>query len=390
MKKDNLKIRLNIMYCAIYGSLACYYPFLTIYFNDRGLSYSQIGVLFALNSITAVIFQPIWGVAADKYFSKKSTISFTMIISSLLIFSFMFAKSFDFILISIILFIIFQSPICSISDAYCYEIIEKKKNIQYGRVRLMGSAGYAVTALILGMVIKSAGINSSYFIYFVLTVVGIVMINGISYKGISNKNVINFSDILKIAKNKKFIIITVSAMIANIGMGANGNYLAVLIQKTGGDVSNLGMLWFIIAISELPAFFFGAGIIKKHGILNIYLLSILLYTARFLIDSFCPWYQLVLAVQLLQAVTYPLYLIATLQYVQEIVPPSTRTTAITAVTAFSGGIGGFIGNLSGGIIIERISVFFLFRLMSIICAAAFIVGLFLKSRRLNGKMEESN
>jgi MFS family permease len=242
----------------------------------------------------------------------------------------------------------------------------------------MGSIGYAITALILGIIIKITNINSSYVGYFLMTLIGIITLSGIKYKGKSNKSGISLTDVYKIVKNKRFILITISAIIANTAMGANGNYLAVLIQKTGGDVSNLGMLWFIIAMSELPAFFFGAKIIKKHGVLNIYLLGLLIYTARFLIDSFCPSYQFVLLVQILQGVTFPLYLMATLQYVQDIVPNSVRTTAITAFTACSGGIGGFFGNICGGIIIQYMNVFILFRVMSAMCIIAFIIGSLLK------------
>lgn len=378
MNKNNIKLKLNIFYFVVYGSIACYYPFLTVYFNEKGLSYSQIGILFALNSITAVVFQPLWGIITDEYSSKKVTIFFSMIISSLLAFTFIFANRFGTVFLAILFFMIFESPICSISDAYCYEIIDKNKNLQYGRIRLMGSIGYALTALFLGIIIKITNINSSFFGYFIMIAIGIITLNKIKYKGKSNNNGISFNDIFKIIKNKKFILITLSALVANIAMGANGNYLAILIQKTGGNVSNLGMLWFIIAMSELPVFFFGAKIIKKNGVIDIYLLSIVLYIIRFVIDSFCPNYQLVLLTQIMQSVTYPLYLIATLQYIQDIVPASARTTAITAFTAFSGGIGGFIGNLSGGLIIQYFSVFYLFRIMAIICILALIIGIILK------------
>jgi len=45
-------------------------------------------------------------------------------------------------------------------------------------------------------------------------------------------------------------------------MGSNNSYISLLIQKTGGDVSQLGLLWFILAISELPIFFFGTKLLK--------------------------------------------------------------------------------------------------------------------------------
>jgi hypothetical protein len=52
MGEKTLSIKLSAVYLTIFGALACYYPFLAIYFADRGLSYSQIGVAFAINSLT--------------------------------------------------------------------------------------------------------------------------------------------------------------------------------------------------------------------------------------------------------------------------------------------------------------------------------------------------
>jgi MFS family permease len=190
---------------------------------------------------------------------------------------------------------------------------------------------------------------------------------------------IDFDNIMGVLKNRRFILLTISALVANAALGANGSYMAVLIEKTGGDISNLGMLWFIIAMSELPVFFFGKKIMKKYGVLNVYLIGIGLYVIRFLADSLSTSYQAVLAVQFLQGITFTLYLITTLQYINDTVPPETRTSAMTVFNAVAGGIGGFIGNMGGGFLLQRANVFSLFRIMSVLCIFSLLIGLILKS-----------
>jgi MFS family permease len=345
MKINKLKIKLNVLYLIVFGSLACFSPFLTPYFLDRGLSYSQMGILFAIYSLVGVLAQPFWGIVTDKYASKKTTLIITMTISGILAFGFIISKGFYSILIAIIGFMFFQSSIISVFDANTYDLIEVHSDIQYGRTRLMGSIGYALTALILGIVIKFTSINIPFLAYSIFIVAGLVMLNNINGKNRRTGSSINISDIVKIVKNKRFILICISALIANAAFGSNGNYVAVLVKETGGDVANIGMLWFIVAMSELPGFFFESRIIKKYGVINIYLIGIALYILRFFINSLCTSYQAVLAAQLLQGITFPLYLTATLQYVISIVPAETRTTALTAFAAITGGIGGFIGNI---------------------------------------------
>jgi PPP family 3-phenylpropionic acid transporter len=378
MKTKGLKIKLNILYFIVYGSLACYSPFLTPYFQDRGLSYFQIGILFAINSLVGVLAQPFWGVITDKYASKKTTLIITMTVSGIFVFGFIISKSFYTILFAIIVFMFFQSSIISVNDANTYDLIDVHKNIQYGKTRLMGSIGYALTSLILGVIIKITGINVPFFAYFIFTIVGLALLSTINEKSRRTGSSINISDIVRIVKNKRFIIISISGLIANAAFNSNGNYIAVLMKETGGDVANIGMLWFIVAMSELPFFFFESRVIKKYGVLNIYIIGMTFYIIRFFINSLCTNYQAVLAIQLLQGISFPLYLTATLQYVIKIVPPETRTTALTTFAAITGGIGGFIGNIGGGFLLQIINVFQLYRILAVLCVIALLIGLILK------------
>jgi MFS transporter, PPP family, 3-phenylpropionic acid transporter len=370
--------KLSVLYLVVCGSMACYYPYMIIYYQYRGLNYSQIGFLFAVNSLVAVISQPFWGIVTDKYLNKRKSFLLVLAFSSIFVIGFMFVKSYVAILLWVITFMVFQSPTLSINDAFCYEVIDSHKSLQYGKLRLMGSIGYAVVALLMAYIIKWTSINSSFLAFALLGLLGILVLRGINIKGKSSKSAIDLSDIVSIIRNKRFIILVVSALLVSASMSANSNYLGTLIQKTGGDVSNIGTLWFVIAMSELPAFFFGGRILKKFGVINVYYISLIFYISRFFLDSICVNYQAVIAIQLFQAVTYPLYIMSTLQCINEIVPVKARTTAITVFAALTAGVGGFMGNISGGMVIGDFSVFLLFRIMAGLCILSLLIGLILK------------
>lgn len=378
MKNKGLKIKLNVLYFIVFGSLACYAPFLTPYFRERGLNYSQIGILFAINSLIAVLAQPIWGVITDKYASKRATMIMTMTLSGIFAFGFTISKSFYSILFATMVFVFFQSPIISVNDANIYDIIDDNRDIQYGKTRLMGSVGYALTSLVLGIIIKHTSINIPFMVYFIYAVVGLALLGTIKGKSRRTSSTINIGDIVSIVKNKRFLLICFSALIANIASGAHGNYVAVLVGKTGGDVSNIGMLWFILAMSELPGFFFEGRLKKKYGTLNIYIIGMVFYIFRYFITSLCTSYHEVILVQMLQGITFPLFLISTLQYVKDIVPPETRTTALTVFAAITTGIGGFIGNIGGGYLLQVISIFQLYKIFAVLSVLSLMVGLILK------------
>lgn len=253
--EKNLSAKLNLIYIAIYGALGCFSPFLIYYFQYKGLSYTQMGIAFAVISITGAIAQPIWGFITDKYSNKKTILIITMMLSSLAVYALIFVNGFYFVIVSIILLLVFQSPVTPVADAYSYEIIAHHKNLQYGRIRLMGSFGYAILALCLGYLVKYYGINSCYVIYSIVMLLGVLLLLSIDYRGEKHCNKIHFQDIINLIRDQKFSLLMVTIIFTNIAAGSNGSYIPVLIENTGGDVTQLGMVWFIIAMSELPAFF---------------------------------------------------------------------------------------------------------------------------------------
>lgn len=374
----NVKTRLEGVYLLFYAAFACYYPFLIIFYEKMRMSYTEIGIAFAISSIAGVIIQPIWGYITDKYLNKRLSIIITMLLSAVIILAFILAKDFYWIILVLFVFIIFHSPISSITDAYCYEIIDEYKSIDYGKTRLMGSLGYAVSALIMGEVIKNLGSSAIFFGYCIFISIASAIIISFKFKGKQTSNEIKLKEVGKILSDRRFILFSIAIVLINIAFGANSSYLAVLISKTGGDVSKLGLMWFVIAISELPIFFFSNKLFKKFGIINLLSISIVIYILRFFLDSVSNNFNMVIIIQLLQGVTYPFYLMAALQYVNKIVPKNLQTTGITLYSAIGGGIGGFTGNLLGGIFLEWFSVFILFKVLSFICLIALASVLVLK------------
>ncbi len=392
MNSKQLSIKLSLIYIATYAALSSFLPFLTPYLQNRGLSFTQIGIVFAVNSIVAVLFQPIWGFLTDKYLNKRVTIIILSIVCSFLIYNFIFAQSFIYIVISIILLISFQSSIFPISDAYTYEIIHSYKEIQFGRVRLMGSIGYATGALMIGYVIKQFGVNTPYFIYSVLMLAGALLFYTIDFNKESGSiRKVSFSDFGELIKDNRFSIFMISIVFVNITMGMNSTYISLLIEKTGGDVSNLGLLWFAVAISELPTFFFGAKILKRFGELNIFILGVFLFSVRLMLNSIAPSFGYVIVIQLMQGITFAFYLLAAMQYINTITPEKIKTSAMTFFAAMCG-FGALICNLGGVLILEHITIFSLYRISSLVCLFSLVFVMVLKrqeeARKIKLEMEQ--
>lgn len=384
MTDNKISLKLKVIYATTFAACACYFPFLTYYFQQRGLNFTQIGVIYAASSTMAIIAPPIWGIITDKHLNKRTTLIITMVVSSVLAYNFVLARNFVYIIISVILFQSFLSSIAPVVDALNYEIIDKKKNIQYGRIRLVGSICYAFSALFCGQIIKHLGSNSAFVVYSIIMLIGVIFVYRIDFKGKESRGKVNLSDFVYLLGDKRFFVFLISVMLAGICLGSDGAYISVLIQKTGGKVTQLGIFGFIVALSEIPSLFYGSKLLKKFGELNLLMLGLIFYALRYFLDSVSISYVSVLIIQSMQGVSYTLLLMSAYQYINKIAPAKLRTSSMTFYTATLG-TGGLIGNLCGGILLGKISIFMLYKLIASICIVALLVVVMLKRINTSGR-----
>lgn len=377
MESKRLELKMRIVYLVSYGAIATFLPFLTVYLQAKGLDYGEIGILLAIFSITGVIVQPFWGYLTDKYLDKQKTILILMLGSSVAALAFSISYTFLALLLSIILFLTFQSPIMPVLDAYSYEIIDDHRSILYGRLRVMGSLGYALSALGMGLVVNTLGVTPIFFFYTGLILLAAALTLQIRHHGETVYEKLNMSDVGRLMKDNRFLMYVLALGVMNIAIGSTNSYLPILVLETGGQLGHIGLISFMIAMSELPFFFFGDSFIRKYGVLNIFGIGMLVYAGMYLGDSFLRNYTAVLFVQLFQGIAFSFFIIAGLHYLNSIVAPNMKTTAMTIYGAVTG-VGHFTGNAAGGFLLENATVFLLFRILSFVAVAAFVFVLLLK------------
>lgn len=381
MKKNNVYKDLSCLYFAIYWVFACYTPFLLLYLLDRQLSYVQIGSIFALNSLVNVMFQPVWGYLTDKYIDIKKALYIAVIASSIAIVLLVQSYRYQFIILSTIVFIAFQSSILSLTDSLCYKIINRYNNIKYGRVRLMGSAGYAISSFVLGLVIARTSINIAFYLYPFFSLFAVLFLYRLNFKDEAPREEKSKVDPLQVLRNMTLLVFLLSVTIASISYGANMSYVGVLLQETGGNIQNLGLLWFVVAMSEIPVFFISSKIINRIGSINTYLLSLLVFSLRFFLCTLWNNTSFIITIQFLQGFTFPLFMAGGLDYMSGIIPAEARSFSISLMSALIFGAGALIGNMGGGIIIENFGIFTLYRIMSVISFTALLIAMTLKKIR---------
>lgn len=150
-RRSGIQVMTNI-WC-VYSAQACILPHLSRYYDlDLGLNNTQIGFLMVLPYLAMVLFQPLWGVLADRLLGRTKTYRMGLICSCLTLFIYSISyqtMGFYGLLGGAILFMIFYGTNSPLSTSIILSYLGQKRRHLFGRIRVFGSTSFTVTVFIL-------------------------------------------------------------------------------------------------------------------------------------------------------------------------------------------------------------------------------------------------
>jgi PPP family 3-phenylpropionic acid transporter len=213
------------------------------------------------------------------------------------------------------IFSFFNSASGPLSETLCISYAQQN-NIEFGRIRLWGEVGIGTSAFAFGFIVQYIGISYSSLIYLIAISLAIIAGFGIPHR-------------------------------------MNDSMFSIYLNQLGGTESQLGFAWLLATISTVPALIYVGRLIQRWNELGIFFIAAFIYSIRWIIYSLVDSPSILIAFQLLNSVSFPLFLVACVQYMVHLVPPELRATGLAAFAVTFGGLGGIIGNAGGGYMIEH-------------------------------------
>ncbi|HZG86032.1 MFS transporter [Paenibacillus sp.] len=346
--------RISLFMFLLFSTYSIVGFFLPPYLLSKGLDASQIGTLLAVGSFVTIIAQPIWGYVSDKKQAVKPVITLLLFCGLLISSGFFSATAFGLILFFYGLFAFFNSATGPLSEALCISYAQDN-NKNFGRIRLWGEIGVGSSALILGIVVDRIGIQSLGFLYAGTMSVALAA-TFLLPKSKSTAPSVRLSDFGRLFTKRKLLWCLLLALIIGIPHKMNDGMLAIHLQGLGGTDTQLGMAWLAATFSTVPAFFFISRLIAKWNELGILFVAATAYAVRWLLYSQADRPELLIAAQVLHSLTFPLFFVASIQYLSRVVPTELRASGQSLFAVTFSGLGGIIGSSGGGFAIERIGV----------------------------------
>lgn len=380
------------VYYLYYAALSCLVPYMSLYYQQRGLTGAQIGVLAGLIPLITLGSSPFWGGIADASHRHRAVLLFNIAGLWLAVLGLLFARSFATLLLGVVAYAIFVGPIVPLIDNAVMDLLGERK-ADYGRVRAWGAVGWGVTAAAMGPILQRAGLTWGFYGFLVFMALCWLAASQLPM-GLSTVRQAYSAGLGVLVGNGRFLLLLVVALLYGIGIGVLLSYQFLFLEQLGASRTLMALSLTVSTLSELPFWFLGSWLLRRFGSSRMVVLALFATILRYFALSFmqAPW--LVLPISLLHGPSFAILWAALVAGADAAAPPGMGATAQGLVSGALFGLGSALGGFVGGPAYEVIGFARLFAFTGWLVVAAlllFLAGrLIPRARRNRLLMEEGS
>lgn len=353
MKLSKNMTMLFVFYFMTFLAYALPYGYMQTFLAYVGYDVLERGIIISGCAIVAIVMQFFVGYLCDKFKTDKFFYNLLLAIfavSSYIMYS-VTEKNFFVHLIFISLLGGLERSCEAVQDAWCLETDEQCKN-NYGAIRAFGAIGWMIGSPIAAWIIESYGYPYIGIVFAGLSVVNVLItfLMQDAVKVEKKEGKISFADVQSLLKNKRFLLVTGMFLIINIIAMADSYTVVDKMLSLGASETLVGARWSIQAFTELPLFFAGGWLLKKFGDYKLLIFGTIMYVLRFILYAFVQTPELMIAVSLLQGVTFPLIMVSCKTLVDGATPAELRASGQTIASSIYIGVSLLIAPTFAGLI----------------------------------------
>ncbi len=341
---------LDSIYWAFY---AAFVGFTSTYLLACGMSNSVLSIMLACFMGCSFIGSFFWGSVCDKVKTNKKVFIPEFIAANVIAFIIYYMADKN-MWISTVLYPVFgflSAPLGSNLDTWMLRSFHKDA-ATYGRARAVGSAGYAITALIMGSLINMIGyqmipIGFLFFAAFVLLISS--MIKEVPFETVLAQN--STGSPKELLQVKPYIFMLIVVFFTGLAISPINNLKTIILKSVGGDVSILGLDSFLGVMVQAVFIFISGNLKKIPAYVRLFLMTITIFITMCLVSlAVSPW--MVIIGTIFTNMSYGIMLPTQREIVEATVPATLKNTAHSLSDAMYGSFSGILALTYSGFVMD--------------------------------------
>jgi PPP family 3-phenylpropionic acid transporter len=333
-----------LFFFAYYGYVGVFSPYASLYFADKNISATQIGILMSMMQVMRIFGPNLWGWVADHTRRRVLVLRLTSI-AAVCVFTGMFwGESFAYFFALLILLNLFTSAQGPLSEAQMLSAMRGDLT-HYGRLRLWGSVGFIVAVMVAGQLLDAFGIELMPAIALMLLLLVVVAAAGMREEA-QPTHPQAMPSVGALLKQREVIAFFASTFLMVAAHAALYVYYSLYLAQIGYSKTVIGLMWSLGVIAEILFFYWQAPIFRRYGLRFLMLMSLAVGVVRFALIGFgAESLALLLLAQVLHAATFGVHHSASVATLQRWFSGPLQARGQALFISASYGLGGSLGGL---------------------------------------------
>ncbi len=359
------------VYFFYFGAIGALSPYQSLYYQQMGLSGTEISWLMSVTPILVFVAQPIIGPLTDRSGHRGHMLARLLVITAATCALIALGNSFWTLLPMVALWSFFSCVLTPIGDSIALGEVVRKGG-DYSRIRLWGSIGFLIVSYLTGYLYKVVNLRWMFLVYAAFMLITWIYARRLPADGIAAPKSV-WSGVLGLLKNKLLMLFLVCSSIVWMSQAAHSAFFSVRMAEIGGASETVGMAYSLAALLEVPVWMVLGRITRRTGPLPILAFASIMYGIRWQLVSVITVPGVLVAMQVLQAVTFALFMTTAIVFVGQQTPPELRASGQALLSLVQGGIATVIGTRGAGYIVDTYGTAAVYRVGSY-CAFAGGIG----------------
>ena len=329
---------LSALLSALYFSYGVYVPFWGLWLASRDVTPEQIGLLMGLGMVVRLAgnFLILGRVTS---LSKLLPLCRYLALLSLLCFcAFYWSRGFIPLLLVMLLANFVYPTLLPLSDVLASNMV-RQINLDYGKVRLWGSAAFIAGSTLVGFISQQQGIDSALYI-MLCGLIGLLLITTIPMRpapvaSSEETKTVRYRDLLRRPGFRRLLLV------ASLLQGSHAAYYgfsAIYWSSQGYGKGLIGGLWALGVFAEILMFAASRRFLGRFNPRTLLVVGAIGCLVRWSVLGSTVALPLVIAAQLLHAITFCITHLAAVRFMTHSLRQGELIAAQTLYSALSGGV----------------------------------------------------
>lgn len=352
------------------AGLGLVFPYQTLYFHENAaLTGTQLGLVLAARPLMGMLFQPVWGVAADRTGTRAGVLMLVCAGAAAGYALVPSAAGFPSLLGAFALASAFGTSVIPMATSVSMASLGERPQERFGRVRAFGTLGFLITVVafpwILDRVQAVRGLESTpegpsepgLGLIFHLAA-GFTLLAGAMAAWLPRAAGLSVraqrGAVGRLLRHGPYRRALAFTFLAWFFQQAPISLLPLLVRHLGGDLNTLSRMWIPMLALEIPLVLWSGYTLRRLGARGLLAAGVLADGVRWTACSLAGDLAIVFPLQLLHGFVVAGVIVGISLYVEETVPEELRSSGQSLIAMIGISCAGMLSVFTGGWLVDHL------------------------------------